>query len=337
MPMRFVTLADGTRDGRLALASSDGRRCAFPPGPPFTMQAALERWEMLRPEFEARQRLLDDGDCGEAFDLPPSGVLAPLPRAWQWLDGSAFHSHGRLVARALGIEPLDESRPLMYQGASHCFYSAWQDVPFPCEADGIDFEGEFAVIVDDVPMGVGIEQAESHIKLLVQLNDWSLRTLAPIEMRTGFGWIQAKPICSVAPIAVTPRYLGKYWNRGRVELDLHVEWNGVQFGRANGREMNFSFAELIVHAARTRPLCAGTIIGSGTVANHDYNSTGSSCIAERRGIETIEAGAPSTAFMTFGDRVRMEARDPSGHAPFGAIDQLVVQAPPVEGAVPCRS
>lgn len=325
--MRFITLPDESRDGRLALVSSEGSRCTFLPGAPMTLQAALEDWDRLSPEFEACQHRLDAGADDRAFDLSLNEALAPLPRAWQWLDGSAFHTHGRLVARALEIEPLDESRPLMYQGVSHCFYSARQAVPFVNEADGIDFEGEFAVIVDDVPMGVGVEEAEHHIKLMIQLNDWSLRTLAPIEMRTGFGWIQAKPICSVAPIAVTPRYLGKHWDRGRVALDLHIEWNGARFGCANGREMNFSFPELVAHAARTRTLCAGTIIGSGTVANQDFHKNGSSCIAERRGIETIETGAPITPFMAFGDRVRMEARDRSGHAPFGAIDQIVVRAP----------
>ena len=322
--MRVATLDDGSRDGALIVVSSDGRLAAFPDKAKLTMQSALEGWDEMLPMLELCQRELDDGIRREAFELELPALLAPLPRAWQWLDGSAFHSHGRLVTRALGLDPLDESRPLMYQGASHSFLSATQNVAFISEEDGIDFEGEFAVIVDEVPMGVTSLQAAAHIKLVVQVNDWSLRTIAPVEMRTGFGWVQAKPLCSVAPLAATPHHLGSAWDRGRVALDLCIAWNGQRFGSANGREMAFGFPELVAHAARTRPLCAGTIIGSGTVANEDYHARGSSCIAERRGIETLEIGDPRTGFMKFGDRVEMEARTEDGRAPFGKIDQRVV-------------
>lgn len=323
--MRLVTLADGSRDGTLAVLSSDTRRVALPGNVKITMQQVLENWGTMLPALERCHNRLEEGRGEQTFAFDPACALAPLPRAWQWLDGSAFHSHARLVAKAFGIEPLDESRPLMYQGVSHHFLSATEDVHFVSEADGIDFEGEFAIIVDDVPMGVTLKQAERHIRLILQLNDWSLRTIAPIEMRTGFGWVQAKPFCSVAPIAVTPNHLGSGWQDGRVTLDLHIALNECPFGHANGREMAFSFPELVVHAARTRSLCAGTIIGSGTVANADYRSTGSSCIAERRGIEKLDHGTPQTDFMIFGDRVEMEARTTGGYAPFGKIDQRVMQ------------
>jgi fumarylacetoacetate (FAA) hydrolase len=216
----------------------------------------------------------------------------------------------------------------MYQGISDQFLGPNDDVVMPSEGDGIDFEGEFGVIVDDVPMGVTPEQAATHIQLIVQINDWSLRAIAPIEMKTGFGWVQAKPPCSVAPIAVTPDELGTNWREGRVDLPLFVDWNGERFGAANGYPMSFSFPELVAHAARTRRLCAGTIIGSGTVSNENYREVGSSCIAERRGIELFDEGAARTPFMAFGDTVRMEARTAKDGPLFGAIEQKVV---PVDG------
>jgi fumarylacetoacetate (FAA) hydrolase len=218
-------------------------------------------------------------------------------------------------------------RPLMYQGMSDCFYGPTEPVPFPDAAHGIDFEGEFGVVVDAVPMGTRPAQAMQHIRLLVQINDWSLRALALAEKQTGFGWIQAKPACSMAPFAVTPDALGAHWRDGRVCLDLAIDRNGSLFGHANGREMAFGFHELIAHAAATRNLVAGTIIGSGTVANEDYAQLGSSCISERRAIEVIATGEAATPYLSFGDRVRMEARvpGPGGDSPFGAIDQVVTR------------
>jgi len=227
------------------------------------------------------------------------------------------------MAQVFGIEDPSRETPLMYQGMSHRFYSPTADVPFRSEADGIDFEGEFAVITDSVPMGTSAGDAGNHIKLIAQVNDWSLRTIAPVEMKTGFGWIQAKPACSMAPVVVTPDELGESWRDGRVALDLHVEWNGRWFGNPNGYPMGFSFPELVSHAAGTRDLCAGTIIGSGTVSNEDFRELGSTCIAERRGIEMVDQSAPATEFMRFGDRVRMEARSADGSAIFGAIDQCI--------------
>jgi fumarylacetoacetate (FAA) hydrolase len=216
-------------------------------------------------------------------------------------------------------------RPLMYQGMSDHFLGPHDDVPVPDESLGIDFEGEFGVITDAVPMGISAAAALSHIKLLVQINDWSLRAIAPIEMKTGFGWIQAKPACSAAPFAVTPDELGPAWRNGRVCLDLQVDWNGQRFGAANGEPMGFGFHELVAHAARTRHLVAGTVIGSGTVSNESYRQIGSSCIAERRGIEIVDSGEARTSYMRFGDTVRMRAVMPDGRAPFGSIDQRVVK------------
>jgi fumarylacetoacetate (FAA) hydrolase len=224
---------------------------------------------------------------------------------------------------AFKLPPIETDRPLMYQGMSDCFYGPTEPIPFASEADGIDFEGEFGVIVDAVPMGVTPEQALGHIKLLVQINDWSLRSIAPVEMKTGFGWVQAKPACSMAPFAVSPEALGAAWQAGRVHLDLHIAWNGTPFGRANAGHMDVGFHDLVAHAARTRDLVAGTIIGSGTVSNTNYAEVGSSCISEVRAIEMIRNGAPGTSFMRFGDTIQMESRTIKGEAPFGAINQSV--------------
>lgn len=228
--------------------------------------------------------------------------------------------------QVLGIVPEKTGRPLMYQGLSDHFLSAHQDVPFPDAAQGIDFEGEFGVVLGEVAMGTPAEDCADAIRLVVQINDWSLRALAGPEMKTGFGWVQAKPACSMAPVALTPDALGSAWTDRGVDLTLEVDWNGQPFGRARGGAMAWSFARLIAHAAATRRLPAGTIIGSGTVSNADFRQVGSSCIAERRGIEIVDTGAAKTGFMAFGDRVRMEARADDGAPLFGAIDQRVIRS-----------
>ncbi len=288
-----------------------------------TMQDALDRWNEAEPALRAISARLA---MGEGELLRGQRLAAPLPRAWQWLDGSAFPSHGELMERMLGIEPVPKELPLMYQGMSHQFHGPTDDFPTPDEALGIDFEGEFAVIVDEVPMGVSATDAMRHIMLIAQVNDWSLRTLAGPEMKTGFGWVQAKPACSAAPVVITPDELGDAWSDGRVRLNLTVEWNGQRFGNAHGGAMGFGFHQLVAHAARTRHLCAGTIIGSGTVSNANFREVGSSCIAERRGIEVVDEGKARTAYMRFGDTVRMEARRADGRPLFGAIHQKVVKA-----------
>ena len=318
--MKLATIENGTPDGALVVVSADGSRHL--PAAIATLQAAIESWETSEPALRALAARLDAGEGDSTDGL---AFAAPLPRAWQWLDGSAYRSHGELMETLFGTEPPPPGRPLMYQGLSHQFLSATADVPLPREEDGIDFEGEFGVITDFVPMGITPEQALGHIKLLVQINDWSLRALAPVEMKTGFGWIHAKPACSVAPFAVTPEVLGDAWSEGRVHLPLTVDWNGERFGNAEGGPMEFGFHELVAHAASTRSLCAGTIIGSGTVSNSNFREIGSSCIAERRGIEMLDEGKPRTGFMHFGDTVRMEARLRDGGLLFGAIDQKVVK------------
>jgi fumarylacetoacetate (FAA) hydrolase len=322
--MRLATLTAGGPDGELVVVSRDGLRFLPAPGAWPTLQSALENWGVAESGLAAMAARLDASE-GRALD--PARLAAPLPRAWQWLDASAFFSHGELMQKLFGGDPHSHEIPLMYQGVSNPFLGPRQDVVLPREDDGIDFEGEFGVILDDTPMGVSTREAAGHIKLVVQINDWSLRNLAWREMKTGFGWIQAKPACSMAPFAVTPEALGPAWRDGRVQLDLTVDWNGQRFGAPNGGVMGFSFPELVAHAAATRRLCAGTVIGSGTVSNANYREVGSTCIAERRAIEKLEAGAVATPFMRFGDRVRMEAFGPDGApGPFGAIDQRVVAA-----------
>lgn len=323
--MKLATLDDGSRDGRLLVVSRDLTRAVDANGIAATLQAALDNWTLLESDLQRLYQRLNGNAVAGAFDLDPAR------RAWQWLDGSCFLSHGELMQKAFNLEPIEgvERIPLIYQGAGDDFLGPRADIPLPSEAHGIDFEGEFAVLLDEVPMGCPAEQALQHVRLVLQLNDVSLRALAPREMKTGFGFLQAKPASSFAPVAVTPDELGSAWRDGRVHLPLKVEWNGEWFGHPHGGAMHFGFHDLIAHAALTRRLSAGTLIGSGTVSNAD-RSVGSACIAERRAIETIAHGAPRTAFMHFDDRVRMEARGSKGEVLFGAIDQRVVQ-----GGWPC--
>lgn len=321
--MRLATLQSGSRDGRLVAVSRDGSRYLSVGDAAPNLLAAIEDWDALGDTMQEIARRLESGE-GEALD--PTRCAAPLPRSWQWLDGSAFSTHGELMQIAFGLDPIESEKPLMYQGMSDRFYGPTDDVPLPSMEHGIDFEGEFGVIVDHVPMGTSAADAMKHIKLIVQINDWSLRAIAPVEMKTGFGWVQAKPACSMAPFAVTPDELGDGWKDGRVCLDLEIDWNGQRFGTANGREMDVGFHELVAHAAYTRDLVAGTVIGSGTVSNADYARVGSSCISEVRAIEMIrDKGPASTPFMAFGDTIRMEGRGLEGGSPFGVIRQKVVQ------------
>ncbi|MEK1907827.1 MAG: fumarylacetoacetate hydrolase family protein [Pseudomonas sp.] len=325
--MKLATLNNGSRDGRLLLVSRDLTRALDAGHIAATLQLAIENWWSVEPELQALYRELNAGRAEGSFAFDPAAVMAPLPRAYQWCDGSAFLNHGALMQKAFHLDPIDgvESTPLMYQGAGDDFLGGRDDIALPSESQGIDFEGEFVVLVDEVPLGCSAEQAGDHIKLILQINDVSLRALAPREMKTGFGFLQAKPSSSFAAVAVTPDELGDAWRDGRVHLPLRVEWNGKWFGNPNGGAMNFSFPQLIAHAALTRRLGPGTLIGSGTVSNADRR-VGSACIAELRAIEMIEHGAPQTGFMRFGDRVRMEVLDSDGQSLFGGIDQRVVAA-----------
>jgi fumarylacetoacetate (FAA) hydrolase len=325
--MKFATLKDHTLDGRLLVVSRDLTRCVDASAIAPSLLHALQHWAEVEEELHQLYDSLNSGaTTGQPFN--PYLCAAPLPRSPQWCDGSAFLNHANLMEQAFKTPPIpDLDRiPLMYQGASDDFLGPHDNVPLPSEADGIDFEGEFGVILDHVPMGSAPEQALKQVRLLVQLNDWSLRAMGPREMRTGFGFLQAKPSTSFAPVAVTPDELGDAWRDGRVHLELHVEWNGAHFGHPHGGQMSFSFGDLIAHGARTRKLTAGTIIGTGTVSNIS-REVGSACIAERRVIEMIDFGDARTGFMRFGDRVRMQARVPgTDSGPFGVIEQQVVQA-----------
>jgi fumarylacetoacetate (FAA) hydrolase len=322
--MKLATLKSESPDGRLALVSAELVRVMPVDDICPTLQNALDSWDSTAPRLQARSEELAATNFSGGMLFQPTTLAAPLPRSYQWLDASAFKSHGDLMARVFHIENPQSDRPLMYQGMSHQFISGTDDTVLPSEVDGIDFEGEFAVITDRVPMAVSVADAATHIKLIVQLNDWSLRSIAPVEMKTGFGWIQAKPACSVAPVAITPDELRAAWVEQRVAIPLRVWWNGRLFGSANGGDMEYSFAELIAHAARSRALCAGTIIGSGTVSNENYREIGSSCIAERRAIELLDTGKSTTPYMSFGDEARMEAVGPDGNPLFGEIRQRVV-------------
>lgn len=325
--MKLASLRADAPDGALVVVSRDMKRAVNATGIAATLRAALANWSMASPKLQLLAAQLEEGDVDGIFDFDPALALAPLPKPAQWLDGSAFRNHGMLMARAFGMDDIAPSEwPLMYQGLADYTYAAQETVHLPSEADGIDFEGEFAIVVDDVPMGVTPEQAIDHVKLILLANDWSLRAFGPREMKAGFGFILAKPATAFAPLAVTPDEIGDRWNAGRVALDLHV-WRGeTLFGRPNGQEMSFDFGRLIAHAAYNRRLSAGTVIGSGTVSNADFDTVGSTCIAERRSIEVIQNGTATTSFLTFGETVRMEAFDQGGQSVFGRIDQRVQAA-----------
>jgi fumarylacetoacetate (FAA) hydrolase len=323
--MKLASYADGTRDGQLWLVSRDLSRAVSAVDICPTLLAAVEDWDRMAPLLAALSDRLNAGSLPQALPFEAARCLAPLPRAPQWLDGSMFLNHGQLMDKAFGTPPIPDMEviPLVYQGASDDFRGPVGAVEFPSEDLFIDMEGEFGVITGAVPMGASPEAAQAQVRLLVQINDWSLRKLGPREMRNGFGFVQAKPATAFAPVAITPDELGDLWSDGRIKLALHVWINGREVGRATGGEMHFPFGTLIAHCAATRHLSAGTVLGSGTVSNAG-GAAGSSCISEIRVIEQLATGAPVTPFLSFGDRVRMEARMPDQSAPFGACDHLVV-------------
>ncbi|MDO8861568.1 fumarylacetoacetate hydrolase family protein [Haliea sp. E1-2-M8] len=329
--MKLASLKSG-RDGALVVVSRDLQRC-LQAG--MTLQQALDDWEARRPGLE---RLAEEVDAGAGEPFVEDACTSPLPRAFQWADGSAYVNHVELVRKARGAEMPESfwTDPLMYQGGSDSFLGPRDPIVMADSAWGIDFEGEIAVITGDLPMGASPEQAAAGIRLLMVVNDVSLRNLIPAELGKGFGFFQSKPSSAFSPVCVTPDELGQAWDGGRLHLPLRVSYNGELFGKANaGIDMTFDFPTLIAHAAKTRPLCAGTIIGSGTVSNKDEDGSpgrpvadggmGYSCIAEIRMIETIRDGKPTTPFMQFGDRVRLEMLDAADNSLFGAIDQQVQQ------------
>ena len=331
--MKLASLRDGSRDGRLAVVSKDLKRCLDAGAAAPTLQNALENWNDVEPKLRQLEEDLNNGANAEPFD--ESKALSPLPRAYQWADGSSYLNHVELVRRARGSEmpPSFFEDPLMYQGGSDHFLAPRGPIPMADEGWGIDMEAEVAVVLGDVPAGTNREDAKACIRLIMLVNDVSLRNLTPAELAKGFGFYQSKPPTAFSPVAVTPNELGDAWDGGRVSLPLRVDVNGKPFGRANaGQDMTFDFPRLIEHAAKTRPLSAGSILGSGTVSNKidgrptkpiNQGGVGYSCIAEIRMIETIEFGKPTTPFLQFGDTVRIWMEDSNGRSIFGLIDQTV--------------
>jgi fumarylacetoacetate (FAA) hydrolase len=326
--MKLGSLRDGSLDGMPVVVSRDHATAVSARIVVANWQLALEHWGDTSPALESLYVALNKGRAEGAISLQGRVFESPLPRAYQFLDGSAYLNHAELVRKARGAEMPASflSDPMMYQGLSDQFLGPTDDILAADEAWGIDFEAEIGVIVDRVPMGIAAKDAAAHILLVVLLNDVSLRNLIPGEVAKSFGFIHGKPASAFAPLAVTPDTLGPIWDGGKLHGPVRVDYNGESFGRTDaGKDMNFDFPALIAHAAKTRSLAAGTIIGSGTVSNRDRDA-GSSCIAERRMIEIIETGAPKTPFMAFGDRVRIEMVDADGQSVFGAIDQRVRQA-----------
>lgn len=325
--MKLATLNNGKRDGSLVVVSRDLSRAVRVASIAPTLQAALDEWAETEPKLASIYQTLNDGTCADAFPFDESECLSPLPRAYQWADGSAYVNHVELVRKARGAE-MPESfwhDPLIYQGGSDCFLAPRGPIVMGSEEWGIDFESEVAIITDDVPMGTSPQAAAAHVKLLMLVNDVSLRNLIPGELAKGFGFFQSKPSSAFSPLAITPDELGSDWQDGKVHLPLETHLNGALFGAPNaGVDMTFNFHELVAHAAKTRPLGAGCIIGSGTVSNYD-RSAGSSCLAELRMLEIIEAGQATTPFLRFGDTVSIAMQDRNGMSLFGTILQKVTQ------------
>ena len=321
--MTLATLKDGSRDGRLVVVSRDLTKAVYP-SDPRTLQSALDRWDDVAADLSALSDRLNAGNAADAFDFNPYDAMAPLPRAYQWLDGSAYSNHGQWMERAFNLTPIDTTLPLMYQGGSDDFLGPHDDVPLPDDTHGIDCEAEIVVVVDDIPLGAKAAEAASHIRLVMLANDWSLRGLQPRELKTCFGFIHAKPSTSFGPVAVTLDELGEHWKDDRLHLPLAVDINDKRLGQPNAGKMSVGFGRLLEHAAFTRRLRAGTLVGSGTVSDA-AEGAGSVALAEVRAIEQVTQGKITTPFLTFGDRVRMDVQQ-NGASIFGVIDQHVVRA-----------
>lgn len=327
--MKLGSLKEGGRDGTLIVVSRDLTRAVRATGIAPTLQRALEDWSNLAPRLNALSESLNDGSADGQFDLDMAALAAPLPRAYEFLDGSAYLPHVERVRRARGAEVPESfyTDPLMYQAVSAGFYGPRDAVKVVSEDYGIDLEAEIVVVTDDVPMAVSPDQAAAHIQLIGLVNDVSLRNLIPPELAKGFGFVQSKPRSALSPVFVTPDELGEAWQGNKVHLPLLTHINGAWFGAPEaGEDMQFDFAQLVAHAAKTRPLAAGAVVGSGTIANQD-TTRGASCFAEQRTVETLRDGKPSTPYMSFGDVVRIEMLDRDGVSIFGAIEQRIEQAP----------
>ncbi|GAB4120209.1 MAG: fumarylacetoacetate hydrolase family protein [Rubrivivax sp.] len=326
--MKLATYRDGSRDGQLVVVSRDGSLAHFATGIASRMQQLLDDWNFLSPQLEDLYVTLNQGKARHAFAFDPRLAMAPLPRAYQWADGSAYLSHAERVWHARGeeIPKTLRSDPLMYQGAGDDFLGPTDEARFASEEAGIDFEAELVVVTGDLAMGSPPAQALDAVRLIGLANDWTLRALVPAELEKLLGLVQSKPATAFAPLFVTPEELGEAWRGGRVELTVSVAWNGQTVGLLEtGPEMHFHFGQLLAHLARTRNLRAGTVLGGGTVSNADAGR-GYACIAEKRALETLETGAPKTDFMRFGDTVRIEVKGRDGISVFGAIEQRVVRS-----------
>ncbi|WP_372659179.1 fumarylacetoacetate hydrolase family protein [Hydrogenophaga sp.] len=335
--MKLATYKDGSRDGQLVVVSRDLSTAHYATGIAHKLQQALDDWNFISPQLHDLYVTLNQGKARHAFVFDPAQCMAPLPRAYQWADGSAYINHVELVRAARSSEVPDTfyTDPLMYQGGSDDFIGPCDDVVALSEDFGIDFEAEIAVVTGDVPMGVTPDQALHGVRLLMLVNDVSLRNLIPAELTKGFGFLQGKPATAFSPVAVTPDELGDAWAGGRVHLTLQSSWNGRKVGMCEaGPEMTFHFGQLIAHLGKTRNVRAGSIVGSGTVSNKGVTGAngktewpkGYSCIAEKRAIETILDGKPSTAYMQYGDTIRIEMKGKDGQSVFGAIDQKIAPA-----------
>ena len=333
--MKLATYRDGSRDGQLVVVSRDLSTAHYATGIAAKLQQALDDWSFISPQLQDLYETLNNGKARHAFPFDPAQCMAPLPRAYQWADGSAFINHVELVraARNSEVPGTFYEDPLMYQGGSDDFLGPRDDVVVPSEAYGIDFEAEVAVITGDVPMMATPEQALDGVRLLMIANDVSLRNLIPNELAKGFGFFQSKPATAFSPVAITLDEVGDAWDHGRLHLTLQSAWNGRKVGMCEaGPEMTFHFGQLIAHICKTRNVRAGSIVGSGTVSTKGLAGAGGktewpkgySCIAEKRAIETIQDGKPSTEFMKFGDTIRIEMKGKNGQSLFGAIEQKIV-------------
>ena len=326
--MKLGSLKEGGRDGTLIVVSRDLKKAVKAGDIAPSLREALERWSDTAPRLNALYEEINAGRAHGAFEVGMTALAAPLPRTWEFLDGSAYLPHVERVRKARGAEVPETfyTDPLMYQATAASFLGPRDDIPVGSEDFGIDLEAEVVVVTDDVPMAATPEQAASHIQLVGLVNDVSLRGLIPAELAKGFGFLQSKPRSALSPVLVTPDELGNAWQDSKLHLPMRTWLNGKWFGEAEcGVDMQFNFGQLVAHAARTRPLSAGTIVGSGTIANQD-TSKGASCLAEQRTVEKLRDGEPKTPFLKFGDRVRIEITDENGHSIFGAIEQTVTQA-----------
>jgi len=324
--MKLASLKTGGRDGSLIVVNRDLTHFVLATDISPTLQMALDDWQQAAPRLNARYAELNAGTCSDMQSLDSQALAAPMPRAYEFVDGSAYLPHVERVRKARGAEVPESfySDPLMYQATSAGFLGPRDPVPVVSEEYGIDFESEIVVITDDVPMAVSAENAQAHIQLVGLINDVSLRNLIPAELAKGFGFLQSKPRSALSPVLVTPDELGEQWQDSKLSLPLHSTLNGKFFGEPEaGVDMQFNFAQLVAHAAKTRPLTAGTIVGSGTIANQD-TAKGASCLAEIRMLEIIADGKPSTPFMKFGDTIRIEMFDLNGSSIFGAIEQKII-------------